>query len=59
MSIHGLPYLGALHFCVVSEGLFTWLISLELWGEAKVDFVISSGRKAMSKVGHPHGDPGQ
>ena len=49
MSIHELPYLGALHFCVVSEGLFAWLISPELWGQTVVNLITNSGRKAMSK----------
>ena len=46
-SIHELSYLDTLHFQVVSEGLFSWLISLHLWGQAKVDFITNSGRKAM------------
>ena len=49
MCIHELPYHGVLHFHVVSEGLFAWLISPELWGQARVNFVTNSGRKAMSK----------
>ena len=48
-SIHKLPYLGALHCHVVSEGLFNQLISPELWGQARVDFVTDSGRKATSE----------
>ena len=49
MSVHELPYLGTLHFHVVSEGLFACLISPELWGQAGVNFVTDSSRKAMSE----------
>ena len=49
MSVHDLPYLGSLCFCIVSEWLFAWLISPELWGQAGVNFVTNSGRKAMSE----------
>ena len=32
ISIQELPYLGALHFCIVWEELFSQMDSLELWG---------------------------
>ena len=48
-SIHELPHLGTLHFCLVLVELFSWQVSLELWGQARVKFVTSSGRKSMSE----------
>ena len=48
MSVHELSYLGALLLCGV-RGIFTQLISPELWGQAGVNFVTNSGRKATSK----------
>ena len=49
MSIHGLTYLGTLHFCVVLEELFTQLISPDLWGQVRADFINNFSRKAMSE----------
>ena len=45
VSIHELPHLGNLHFCIVLVELFPWLVSLELWGQAGVKFITRSGRK--------------
>ena len=51
MSIHGLPYMGTLHFCLLcGVGGVLCLTDLpELWGQARVDFVTNFSRKAMSK----------
>ena len=49
MSVHELPHLGALCFCIVEGGLFFWLVSLELWSQARVEFITSSGRKTRSE----------
>ena len=48
MSIHGLPYLHALCFCVASERLFTHLASLVLWGKAGTDFINNASRRATN-----------
>ena len=48
MSIHGLPYLHAICFCIVSERLFSRLTSSALWGKAEVDFLTKLRRRAMS-----------
>ena len=46
--IHELPYLDALHFCIVSKRLFAWITSPVLWDKARVDFITNASRKAMS-----------
>ena len=48
-SINELPCLHALHFCVVSEGLFAKLIYPEVWGQARVDFITHSSKKVSSE----------
>ena len=48
MSAHGLPYLHALCFGIVSERLFTLLTSPVLWGKAGADFITNAGQRAMS-----------
>ena len=48
-SIHQLPHLGALCFWMVSEGLFSQVISPELWGQAGVNIITNSGRRALSE----------
>ena len=48
MSVHGLPYLHTLCFCIVSERLFTHLASLALWGKAGTHFINNTARRAMS-----------
>ena len=48
-SIDELPCLHAFHFCVVSEGLFTKLITPEVWGQTRVDFITHSGKKLRSE----------
>ena len=57
-SVHELPYLGALSFCIVSEELFAHLVCSELWGQARVNFITNSGRKATSKEVVPMVIPG-
>ena len=47
-SIQELPYLGTLHFCIVLEELFSWMVSPELWGQAGVEIITNSGRKSTS-----------
>ena len=47
MSLDELPCLHALHFHVVSEGLFAKLITSEVWGQAQV--ITSSRKKVRSK----------
>ena len=49
ISIKELSSLSTLCFHVVSEELFTRLISLELWEQAKVNFTTNSGGKATSE----------
>ena len=56
-SIHELPHLGGLHFCIVLVQLFSKLVSLELWSQARFEFATSSGRKTTGKEITPHGDP--
>ena len=48
MSIHGLPYVCAICFLIVSERLFTQLTSSALWRKAGADFITNMGRRAMS-----------
>ena len=48
MSIHGLPYLCAIHFYIVSERLFSQLTSSALWGKAGANFPTNADRRAMS-----------
>ena len=48
MSVHGLPYLHATHFHVVSERLFIQLTSSALWGEAGTNFITNVDRRGMS-----------
>ena len=48
-SINKLPCLLTLHFWVVLKGLFTKLVTPELWGQAGVDFTVCSGKKVRSK----------
>ena len=48
ISFHELPHLCTLCFHIVSEELFSQLVSLELWGQARVEFITSSSRKTMS-----------
>ena len=45
MSIHELHYLGSLHFHIVLVALFSQQVSLELLGQARVEFITSSGRQ--------------
>ena len=49
MSVEEHLCLGILHFQVVLEGLFTRLISPVVRGQARVKFITSSGKRAMSK----------
>ena len=49
MSVDELCCPSTLHFCVVLGGLFTRLISPYMWGQARVDFITSSTKRAMSK----------
>ena len=48
MSIHGLPYLHAIYFCIVSERLFSQLTSSALWVKSGSNFTIKVGRRATS-----------
>ena len=48
-SINKLPCLSALHFRVVSEGLFSSLISPELLGQTRANFITSSAKNVMSE----------
>ena len=48
-STHELPHLGAVHFHIVSVELFSQQVSLELWGQARVKFITSSGRQSTGK----------
>ena len=45
MSIHELPYLHTIHFCMVSERLFSQLTSSVLWKKAGADFLTKLGRR--------------
>ena len=49
MSIQDLTYWGTLHFCIVSEELFSQMVSPELWGQARVKFITNSGQKLTSE----------
>ena len=48
MSVHGLPYLCAIHVYVVSERHFTWLTSSALWEKAAVDITTEVGSRSIS-----------
>ena len=48
ISAQELPYLGTLHFHIVSEELFSQMVSLELQGQARVKFINDSGRNLIS-----------
>ena len=48
MSIHVFPYLHVIQFCIVSDGLFSQLTSLALWGKAGADLLTKVGRRAVS-----------
>ena len=48
MSVHGLPYVCALHFHIALERLFTFLASPALWGKAVTDFNNNAGRRVTS-----------
>ena len=48
MSVHGLPYLHAINFCIVLERLFPPLTFSALWGKAGADFITKVGRRAMT-----------
>ena len=48
MSIQGLPYLHAIHFCNVLERPLTQLNSSALWGKARDSFITKVGRRATS-----------
>ena len=48
MSIHGLPYLCTICFCMVSDRLFSHLTSSALWGKAGANFLNKVGRRAKS-----------
>ena len=47
--INELPFLCALHFWVVSVGLFTKLIISNVWDQARVNFTTLSGKKIRSR----------
>ena len=49
ISVNELAYLSALYFRMVSEGLFTRLISPKLKGKVRANFITSSSKRAMSK----------
>ena len=49
MSTNDLHCLSVLHLCVVSEELLPRLMSLELWGQVRVNFTTNSGKRAMSE----------
>ena len=46
MSIHWLPYLHTLHFCIVSERLFTQLTFPVMQGKPGADFITNASRNA-------------
>ena len=48
MSVHWLPCLCTIHFCIVSERIFIRLTSSALWGKAGADFITKAGKRAMS-----------
>ena len=48
MSVHGLPYLHAIHFYIVSERLFIWLTSSVLWRKAGAHYIMKVERRATS-----------
>ena len=48
ISVHGLPYMCAVHFCVLLERHFTQLTSPALWGKAGADFIIYTSQRAVS-----------
>ena len=48
MCIHELPFLHAIHFCIVSERLSTQLTSSALRGKAGADFISNVERRAMN-----------
>ena len=48
ISIHGLPHLCTIHLHVVSERLFSQVISSALWGKAEANFLTKVGKRATS-----------
>ena len=49
-SICELPFLSILQFWIVSERLFTHLISPSLWGKARVEIITSNSWKISGEI---------
>ena len=48
--IHKLPFLGTPQFWIVSERLFSHLMSPSMWGKARVEFITSNGQKISGEI---------